>query len=475
MGNNKYYYLVKNIGVLTLSNFASKILSFFLIPLYTNILTASEYGVYDMVSTTVLLLIPILTFNIEEPVMRFAMERGVDRSHVFTIGIEYLLKSYIIVLTVLILNKLFRIVPLTNSQMIFFFLFYVVNALSGIVFCFARGLGMMTDVAISSIITTVIVIVSNIVCLVYLSLGLTGYFIATILGTLIQSIYLLVRIRYWEFYRPRERDIQLKQEMLSYGKPMIANSVSWWINSMSDRYVVVWFCGIAENGIYSVASKIPLILNILQSIFNQAWVLSAVQEYDEEDGEGFFSNVYNQYSALMVIMCSVLIVADRPLAKFLYAKEFYVAWRYVPFLLIAIVFGAMSGYLGGIFSAVKQAKSSARSTMIGAAANIVLNVLLVPLFGALGAAIATAVAYLIVWIIRIYYAQKYMKLEIHIKRDGIAYFILLVQSFFILAFEENSVAIYAVLSILFVGIIILYHKVLAGVFEVIWIRLRKSE
>ena len=168
MGNNKYYYLVKNIGVLTLSNFASKILSFFLIPLYTNILTASEYGVYDMVSTTVLLLIPILTFNIEEPVMRFAMERGVDRSHVFTIGIEYLMKSYIIVLTVLILNKLFRIVPLTNSQMIFFFLFYVVNALSGIVFCFARGLGMMTDVAISSIITTVIVIVSNIVCLVYL-------------------------------------------------------------------------------------------------------------------------------------------------------------------------------------------------------------------------------------------------------------------------------------------------------------------
>ena len=263
--------------------------------------------------------------------------------------------------------------------------------------------------------------------------------------------------------------------MLSYGKPMIANSVSWWINSMSDRYVVVWFCGIAENGIYSVASKIPLILNILQSIFNQAWVLSAVQEYDEEDGEGFFSNVYNQYSALMVIMCSVLIVADRPLAKFLYAKEFYVAWRYVPFLLIAIVFGAMSGYLGGIFSAVKQAKSSARSTMIGAAANIVLNVLLVPLFGALGAAIATAVAYLIVWIIRIYYAQKYMKLEIHIKRDGIAYFILLVQSFFVLAFEENNVAIYAVLSILLVGIIILYHKVLAGVFEVIWIRLRKSE
>ena len=43
-----YRYLAKNIGVLAISNFATKILSFFLVPLYTSILSTSEYGTYDL-------------------------------------------------------------------------------------------------------------------------------------------------------------------------------------------------------------------------------------------------------------------------------------------------------------------------------------------------------------------------------------------------------------------------------------------
>ena len=42
---NRYRYLFKNIGLLTISNFSSKFLVFFLVPLYTNILTTEEYGI----------------------------------------------------------------------------------------------------------------------------------------------------------------------------------------------------------------------------------------------------------------------------------------------------------------------------------------------------------------------------------------------------------------------------------------------
>ena len=55
--------------------------------------------------------------------------------------------------------------------------------------------------------------------------------------------------------------------MLKYSCPLIANTVAWWITNASDRYVVMWLCGTAANGIYSVAYKIPSILNILQSFY----------------------------------------------------------------------------------------------------------------------------------------------------------------------------------------------------------------
>ena len=52
--NTDYKYLFKNIGLLTISNFTSKILTFLLVPLYTNVLTTEEYGTYDFYVVTAL-------------------------------------------------------------------------------------------------------------------------------------------------------------------------------------------------------------------------------------------------------------------------------------------------------------------------------------------------------------------------------------------------------------------------------------
>ena len=67
-----YKYLFKNIGLLTISQFGTKLLVFFLVPLYTSILTTEEYGIFDLFNTTIALLIPILTLNIMDSVIRFA-------------------------------------------------------------------------------------------------------------------------------------------------------------------------------------------------------------------------------------------------------------------------------------------------------------------------------------------------------------------------------------------------------------------
>ena len=106
---NKYRYLFKNIGLLALSNFATRLISFFLVPLYTNILTTTEYGTYDLFYTTVSVLIPILTLNIHDAVLRFSLEKGVDKSAVATVAVRYLLFGSVAVLFGLATNAIFNI------------------------------------------------------------------------------------------------------------------------------------------------------------------------------------------------------------------------------------------------------------------------------------------------------------------------------------------------------------------------------
>lgn len=450
-----YRYLIKNIGLLALGSFATKLLSFFLVPLYTNVLTTSEYGAYDMFSTTIGVLIPILTLNIQDALIRFSMEEQYDRDALVTVSMRYVLSGTAIVLVGLGVNYLFGFSENIREYTIFFLLMYMTQTLSGIVLAYIRGTDKIALLSVSSVLASLVTILCNVVFLLVFRWGLIGYFLANIIGPLLQCLYLILASGMHKHICLGRNFAAEKEEMLRYSKPFIANSLAWWVNNASDKYVVIYFCGLSENGIYSVASKIPSILNVFQSIFAQAWTLSAVKDFDENDSSGFFSNTYRTYNCGMVLLCSLIILADKILARILYAKEFYAAWRYVPWLTIAVVFGSLAGYIGGIFSAKKDSTIFARSTVIGAVSNLILNFILTPFMGPLGAAIATTVTYFVVWLLRYVRSRQYIKMNINLKRDCASYVVLVVQSV-ILLLVEDAVMMYALEGVCFAVVVAMY-------------------
>ena len=351
---NSYKYLAKNLGVLALSNFATKILSFFLVPLYTSVLTTEEYGTYDLFTTTIYLLLPIMTLNIHEAVMRFSLDNTYDKEKIIAIANRINIIGFGVLAFLLMINSYFCFFPTLKKYSIVFLMMYVFQVVVGLLISFARGCERIKEISIASVLGSAVFILLNLLFLLYFKWGLMGYFVSSILGNVSQSIYLLASMRKYHIVKWRKNDKNLKKEMIEYSFPLIANTVAWWVTNASDRYVVIWLRGTAENGIYSVAYKIPSIINIIQNIFTQAWTLSAVKEFDSKDSNNFFSNMYNGYNCIMVMCSSFLILTDKIFAYLLYKNEFYLAWKYVPFLVISVVFGALSGYIGGIFSALKK-------------------------------------------------------------------------------------------------------------------------
>ena len=132
----RYKYLLKNIGLLTLSSFTTKLLSFFLVPLYTNVLSTTEYGTYDMFNTTIGVLLPILTLNIQESVMRFSLDDKLDENSILSIGAKYFIVSNLLVVAGLVVNDVFRFSIIIRDYSIFFFLMFFTQALSGIVLAY---------------------------------------------------------------------------------------------------------------------------------------------------------------------------------------------------------------------------------------------------------------------------------------------------------------------------------------------------
>lgn len=65
--------LIQNVFLFFLASFIPKTISFFMVPLYTECLSTLEYGTIDLITTTVQLLLPILTLQVQDAILRFPL------------------------------------------------------------------------------------------------------------------------------------------------------------------------------------------------------------------------------------------------------------------------------------------------------------------------------------------------------------------------------------------------------------------
>lgn len=424
---SKASYLLKNMWVLTISNFSSKILIFLLVPLYTSVLSTEEYGKYDLAVSTATLLYPLLTLNIVDAVMRFLMDKNSDRVSIATIGLRFISISSIIFGIIMLVINITGICPQIYGLEKYIFAYYISYAFNQFFIQFAKGLEKVNNLGVAGILSTVV----------------------TILSQITSALYLAIKVKIVDYVDLKCKAYELTYDMLKYSIPLIATVIGWWINSTADKYVVVFMLGTAANGLLSVSYKIPQILNTFQGIFTQAWQISAIKEYGEDDTSTFYGKTFSTINILMCIVCAGLIILTRPLAHILYARDFYAAWRYVPFLLVSSVINCASGLLGPILSAKKDSKAMMLSALVGAGVNIILNIALVYAIGIQGATIATVICSYIIYAVR----KKAVGKDIYIKNY---YIVILTWSIlFIQSIVESYFANYIIEIILIIVMLII--------------------
>ena len=452
----KYKYFLKNLSIFTISNFITKLLMFLMLPLYTSILTSKEYGTIDMITTTVNLAMPILTLCITEAIIRFTIEENTNRKQILLNSLNIAFKGYILLL---IASIVAWIIGIELKILIIFNIYYLVYTVSSLLTYYLKGLERIKIIGWASVIRVITLILLNCLLLLYLKLSVVGYYVSLIVSDIIVIIIYIYNLKKNKVVGNDEKNTTLKKEMIKYSKNFVLNSISWWINNASDKYILLLFYDLDITGIYSVAYKIPTIIEFVQAIYSQAWQISAIKEYNKKISVEFFSNMYKIYNIIIIFTVCLILIFLKVISRILFAKEFFIAWKYVPFLLLAILFGALAGFLGSIYAANKDSKMYAKSTAIGAMTNIILNFLLIPSMAAHGAAVATCISYVIVWILRLIFMKKYMVLKINLKKDVTSYLLILVICISVICLKTLIAEIIAttVLTI----IILMYRKELA--------------
>lgn len=456
----RYKKLTVDTMLFTVSSFGSKFLTLLLTPLYTAVLSTEEYGVADLIITTIDFIYPVLTLMISDAALRFAFDEDKKKSGVLNASFLFVFASTLLLIlaTPLVgylsveLSKLWTIFVVT-------YLFFNLHSCVG---NFAKGLGKTKLFAFSGIVHTLAVVASNLYFLLVLKQGLNGYLYSIAIGYFVSFLTLYFGAGLYRCVLPFGVDKKLLREMLKYSVPMIPTVVAWLGSAALNKYMIIYFCGYSENGLFSVAHKIPSIVVTFTLLFSQAWQLSAIDNYGKEGYDRFFSQVCRAFNLLIVISVVGFLPFVKPLASVLFAKEYYSAWTVVSFLLLSSLFSSLSSFLAAAFRASKNTNGLVKSVAIGALVNVILNLALIQFIGIRGAAIAAAAAFACTWAFRYKDALAIVKLDLSLPSVVATYALL-----FVLATWHSFDLPYfaAVYVVLFAAILFLNRRDLKNLSE----------
>lgn len=457
--------LFKNTLIITIGKICTQLITFFLLPLYTAILSTEEYGTVDLLNTLVSLLLPIVTFQVEQAVFRNLIDNRENedaKKKIISTGIFSVILQCIVYIGIF-----FLISPFFENQYKYFLATNVIAYIfASLTQQMARGLGKNTHYAIGSFLSAFSTIIFNIIFLVVFKFGAYGMLMANMLGQIICTIYNIFALKLYKYISISEFKKSILMKLWKYSLPLIPNAISWWVFSASDRVIVSGILGVAQNGILSAAHKFASVFITLYNIFNLSWTEMVSLHIDDSDAKEFLNKMTNMMLRFFTAI-GIGIIACMPFVyPLMIDDKFADGYNQVPIMMIGSIFNVVVGLISTIYVAKKNTKAIANTSIVSAVINIAVNLCLIKFIGLYAASIATLTAYFVMSVYRLHDLKK-KYFEIRIDSTFIISTVLVLIPILI-AFYSNNMILYVIgLAIAVVYAYVINRKNLNKIFKMI--------
>ena len=425
---SRYKTLLKDTLIFGLGNLGTKLILFLMVPLYTNFMSDAEYGIADLVFTIAQLMAPFLSVVISDAVIRFGLSETERKENIIFVGaIVWGLAAIL----GLILTPVVGIYKAMAEWKWYLYVYVISSIADSIGYCYLKAKGKNRTYALLSVLQTGLMASLNVYFLVFRSMGIRGYLLAYILSEITVDVCLFFTAGIPGDLRKAHFDRDLFRRMVLFSAPLILNNVSWWVIQSSDKVMVEAMISAAALGIYTAAAKIPALINVMVTIFQQAWGISAVKEYESSNDRDYYSTVLRYLFLFISAACIFFVAIMKIFMSHYVGKDFIEAWHYVPLLLVSAVFAGIAGYFGSMYSALKKSVNNMLSTATAAVVNIAVNFLLIPPLGIWGAVIGTLVAYITIAFFRLFDVKRFVTIDVKWRTFLPTMLIIIIQAVFV--------------------------------------------
>jgi O-antigen/teichoic acid export membrane protein len=382
----------------TAGRFILQGISFFTAPIFTRLLTPSDYGqvaVYGTWVSLCSLFVGLQTYgSIPNAKIKYD-DTKIDAylSSVMTLSVI----SFIVFLVgAIVANRFVAHIFGLRSDLVILLVIQSFSAF-GIAF-YTRKLIQYKQVEHSTLLSLLVSISSTVLAITFLSSISENRYIVKIYANAIPTIIIgfvivcLVLFKGRKIYNKSYWNFCLVLTL-----PLILHDAGGLVLSQSDRVMLQKMSGESVTGIYSFAYSVALVISILWTSFNATWV-PFYYEYKKNDQKVLLLQRTKNYIIVFSVLTMGFILLAPEVYRVMTPPEYWPGVSLIPLIALAYYFNFLYSFPANYEFYNARTKLISIGTVCAAIINIVCNFVFIPLYAGIGAAIATLVSFVFLFI-----------------------------------------------------------------------------
>lgn len=449
-------------------------LSFLLVPLYTNLFSDSDYGIITLVFSYLIFFNVILSYGMETTVFRFFTKEDKKNNVVSTATLSIFFSSLLfLVLSVIFNAEISNVLDLNpfHYKLIIWVLFF--DAICVIPFAYLRINKKPIRYAIVKIINVVVNLGLNLFLLLKLPTWKNDFeflnriyiadfrieysFISFVISSGLTFLLLspfFIKLKY-------QFDAKLWKSMMKYALPVLVAGLAFSINETLDKILLNYLLpeNIAKSqvGVYGACYKLAMFMTLFATAYRLGIEPFFFSHSQTQNPKKAYALVTKYFVICGIFILLFVVVFIDYLKLIIQNDVFYEALGVVPILLLANLCLGVYHNLSVWYKITDRTRFGAIISSFGAIITLAINIIFIPLYGFKASAIATLCAYGSMMLLSYTLGRKYYKINYPLKRLAI---------YTVLGISFSALSFYLLRDQIWIGVLfILSYLILAFSFE----------
>ena len=406
---NKYIGMsvpVKAAFWFTVCNFLQRGISMITTPIFTRMLSTSEYGLYSTYLSWETVLAMIVTLSLYKAMMNLYVKYDNQEKILSALcGLELLLSLIWLGIGIIFQKPLADLLQLPESLVCCLFVSFIFQAVFQCWSLYKRYIYDYRTLVLTTLISTAGSAVLGVVAVAFVSPTAESRVISSTFVTAVIGIVLYVTV-----FKNGKSFFDRKVWFFSLGFciPLMPHYLSEFVLQSSDKIMINYLCGTSDVALYSIAYSAGSLINLITGAINSTFAPYQYQKIKAGEYE-LLAKRANQVLLFVGVMLAGIMLFSREIvlvfggAKYIESVD----------VIIPICIGVYFNYMFQLFARVQEYYERKLTVVIPsilcAVLNLILNYIFIKLCGYQAAAYTTFVCYAIFCLIHYYFYKKVCK------------------------------------------------------------------